>query len=85
MTPTLILSEVLYSFTFSSQHCDSKMQYALKLSIQFQINDEKISIILINKKQLKQSPFKWNPQFFSLQAITASAVSKGVTKPSHME
>jgi len=85
MTPTMILSEVSYSFTFNSQHCDLKMQQTLKLSIQFQINDEKISIILINKKQLKQGPFKWNPPFFSLQAITASAVSKGVTKPSHME
>lgn len=53
MTPTLILTEVSYSFTFNSQHCDSKMQQTLKLSIQFQINDEKISIILINKKQLK--------------------------------
>jgi len=58
MTPTMILSEVSYSFTFNSQHCDLKMQQTLKLSIQFQINDEKISIILINKKQLKQGPFK---------------------------
>lgn len=53
MTPTLILSEVSYSFTFNSQHCYSKMQQTLKLSIQFQTNDEKISIIVINKKQLK--------------------------------
>jgi len=58
MTPMLILSQVSYNFTFNSQHRDSKMQQTFKLSIQFQINDEKISIILINKKQLKQSPYK---------------------------
>ena len=51
-------TDYLLYFTFNSQHCDSKMQQTLKLSIQFQINDEKISITLINKKQLTQSPFK---------------------------
>ena len=51
MTPTLILSKVLSSFTFNSQQCDLKM-HTLKLSI---TNTEKISITLINKKQLKQS------------------------------
>jgi hypothetical protein len=82
MTPTLILSKVLRSLTFNSRHCDSKIQTLIP-KIQFQKIIKRFQSLI--KNQLKQSQSKLNPPFLSLQAITASAVSKGVTKPSHME